>query len=54
MKQTRVTIWPSIPEGYSWPAPLRHYWRKAVASDSLIPLTLALEYLRRHNRKDNA
>jgi hypothetical protein len=53
MKQTRVTIWPSLPEGYSWPAPLRSEWRKAIASDSLIPLTLALEYLRR-NRKETA
>jgi hypothetical protein len=50
---TQVCIWPDLPDGYSWPAPLRYYWRKAIASDSLIPYHLALEYLRR-NRKGTA
>jgi hypothetical protein len=45
--QTRVTIWPDVPEDHSWLPPLRHHWRKAVASDSLIPLDLAIMYFRK-------
>ena len=45
--QTLVTIFPPLPDDWSWSPPLHHYWRKAAARDQLIPLSLAIEYFRR-------
>jgi hypothetical protein len=45
--QTRVTIFPDLPDDWSWSPPLHHYWRKAAARDQLIPLSLAIDYFRK-------
>jgi len=45
--QTRVTIFPDLPDDWSWSPPLHHYWRKAAAHDQLIPLSLAIDYFRK-------